>query len=199
MTSSSSTQEARTRSGTRNTRLTTRTRFALSTATSRRGPADATGCPTSPRGGREGVTYGTASASGESLLGLLRGDDAAIRGGGPLGLQPKQHPLLQALPRRDAGPAPTGRLDGHTADQFAGPRASGYPTQKPEPLLERTITASSNEGDVVLDPFCGCGTAIAVAQRLNRRWIGIDITYLATSLIQGRSGMPSVRAPDSRS
>jgi DNA modification methylase len=54
----------------------------------------------------------------------------------------------------------------------------GYPTQKPEPLLERIIAASSNEGDVVLDPFCGCGTAIAVAQRLKRRWIGIDITHL---------------------
>jgi DNA methylase len=51
----------------------------------------------------------------------------------------------------------------------------GYPTQKPEALLERIITATSNDADVVLDPFCGCGTAIAVAQRLKRRWIGIDI------------------------
>jgi DNA methylase/NACHT-associated inactive restriction endonuclease len=62
----------------------------------------------------------------------------------------------------------------------------GYPTQKPEALLERIIKASSNEGDVVLDPFCGCGTAIAVAQRLNRRWIGIDITHLAIGLIKNR-------------
>ena len=62
----------------------------------------------------------------------------------------------------------------------------GYPTQKPEALLERIITASSNEGDVVLDPFCGCGTAIAVAQRLNRRWIGIDITHLAVALMKHR-------------
>lgn len=62
----------------------------------------------------------------------------------------------------------------------------GYPTQKPEALLERIILASSNEGDVVLDPFCGCGTAIAVAQRLNRRWIGIDITHLAISLMKNR-------------
>ena len=62
----------------------------------------------------------------------------------------------------------------------------GYPTQKPEALLERIVAASSNEGDVVLDPFCGCGTAIAVAERLKRRWIGIDVTYLATSLIKGR-------------
>jgi DNA modification methylase len=62
----------------------------------------------------------------------------------------------------------------------------GYPTQKPEALLERIIQTSSDEGDVVLDPFCGCGTSIAVAQRLNRRWIGIDITYLAIDLIRNR-------------
>ena len=62
----------------------------------------------------------------------------------------------------------------------------GYPTQKPEALLERVINASSNEGDVVLDPFCGCGTAVAVAERLNRRWIGIDITHLAVSLMRYR-------------
>ncbi len=62
----------------------------------------------------------------------------------------------------------------------------GYPTQKPEALLERIILASSNEGDLVLDPFCGCGTAIAVAQKLNRRWIGIDITHLAMAHIKNR-------------
>ena len=62
----------------------------------------------------------------------------------------------------------------------------GYPTQKPEALIERLITASSSEGDVVLDPFCGCGTAIAAAERLNRRWIGIDITHLAISLMKNR-------------
>ena len=62
----------------------------------------------------------------------------------------------------------------------------GYPTQKPEALLERIIRASSNEGDVVLDPFCGCGTAVAAAQKLGRRWIGIDITNLAITLIRSR-------------
>lgn len=62
----------------------------------------------------------------------------------------------------------------------------GYPTQKPEALLERIIKASSNEGDVILDPFCGCGTTIAVAQRLKRFWIGIDITHLAVNLIRRR-------------
>jgi DNA modification methylase len=62
----------------------------------------------------------------------------------------------------------------------------GYPTQKPETLLERIIKASSNDGDLVLDPFCGCGTTIAVAQSLHRPWIGIDITYLAIDVIKKR-------------
>jgi DNA modification methylase len=62
----------------------------------------------------------------------------------------------------------------------------GYPTQKPEALLERIIQASSNEGDVVLDPFCGCGTSVAAAERLKRRWIGIDITHLAINLMKRR-------------
>jgi len=62
----------------------------------------------------------------------------------------------------------------------------GYPTQKPESLLERVIQASSNEDDLVLDPFCGCGTTIAVAERLRRRWIGIDITHLAIALMKNR-------------
>jgi len=62
----------------------------------------------------------------------------------------------------------------------------GYPTQKPEALLERIIKASSNEGDVVLDAYCGCGTTIAVAEKLNRQWIGMDITYQSISLILKR-------------
>ena len=62
----------------------------------------------------------------------------------------------------------------------------GYPTQKPEALLERILQVSSNPGDLVLDPFCGCGTTVAVAERLNRRWIGIDITHLAVSLMKSR-------------
>ncbi len=71
-------------------------------------------------------------------------------------------------------------ISAHAAERL------GYPTQKPEALLERIILASSNEGDLVLDPFCGCGTTIAVAQRLNRRWIGIDITCLAINLMRRR-------------
>jgi DNA modification methylase len=62
----------------------------------------------------------------------------------------------------------------------------GYPTQKPLALLERIIQASSNPGDVVLDPFCGCGTAVHAAQKLGRAWIGIDITHLAIGLIEKR-------------
>src|ERR1039458_9480163 len=62
----------------------------------------------------------------------------------------------------------------------------GYPTQKPQALLERIIEASSNPGDVVLDPFCGCGTTIHAAQKLGRQWIGIDVTYLAINLIKRR-------------
>jgi hypothetical protein len=62
----------------------------------------------------------------------------------------------------------------------------GYPTQKPEELLERIIQASSKEADVVLDPFCGCGTTTVVAEKLNREWIGIDITILAVNLIEKR-------------
>jgi site-specific DNA-methyltransferase (adenine-specific) len=62
----------------------------------------------------------------------------------------------------------------------------GYPTEKPLALLERIIAASSNEGDVVLDPFCGCGTTVHAAQRLKRQWIGIDITHLSISLIEKR-------------
>jgi site-specific DNA-methyltransferase (adenine-specific) len=62
----------------------------------------------------------------------------------------------------------------------------GYPTQKPVALLERILSASSNPGDVVLDPFCGCGTTVHAAQKLGRQWIGIDVTHLAISLIERR-------------
>ena len=62
----------------------------------------------------------------------------------------------------------------------------GYPTQKPLALLDRIIKASSNEGDLILDPFCGCGTVIHASQKMNHNWIGIDITYLAIGLIEKR-------------
>ncbi len=62
----------------------------------------------------------------------------------------------------------------------------GYPTQKPLALLERIVLASSNEGDVILDPFCGCGTTVHAAQKFSRNWIGIDVTHLAICLIEKR-------------
>ena len=75
--------------------------------------------------------------------------------------------------------------DIHVLGRTDGERL-GYPTQKPVALLERTLLASSNPGDIVLDPFCGCGTTIHAAQKLGRTWIGIDITHLAISLIERR-------------
>jgi site-specific DNA-methyltransferase (adenine-specific) len=70
--------------------------------------------------------------------------------------------------------------------QPAAPERLGYPTQKPQTILERIISASSKPGDIVLDPFCGCGTSIHAAQKLGRQWIGIDVTYLAINLIKRR-------------
>jgi SAM-dependent methyltransferase len=64
-----------------------------------------------------------------------------------------------------------------------GKEGLGYPTQKPETLLERVINLSSNPTDLVLDPFCGCGTAIAVAHKLGWRWIGIDVSPTACNLM----------------
>ena len=74
----------------------------------------------------------------------------------------------------------------------------GYDTQKPLALLERIISASSNEGDVVLDPFCGCGTAVHAAHKLKRKWIGIDITCLAIALIESRLKMAFPESRDPR-
>jgi site-specific DNA-methyltransferase (adenine-specific) len=101
-------------------------------------------------------------------IGNKRGkSDFGIQAMNPLGRQPDDWWKIQPI-----APSAKERL--------------GYPTQKPEKLLEKIIKASSNEGDVVLDPFCGCGTTIAVAHRLNRNWIGIDITYQAITVILHR-------------
>ncbi|MGB3482082.1 MAG: site-specific DNA-methyltransferase [Mycobacterium sp.] len=85
-----------------------------------------------------------------------------------------------------------GLRDVWTIDAIRGnqPEALGYPTQKPLTLLERVITASSNPGDVVLDPFCGCGTTLLAADQLDRSWIGIDIGHTAIELTQQRLGCP---------
>ena len=74
----------------------------------------------------------------------------------------------------------------HHRPQFVQLERIGYPTQKPLALLERIIKASSNEGDVVLDPFCGCATACVAAENLGRRWVGIDISPKAVELVNMR-------------
>ena len=66
------------------------------------------------------------------------------------------------------------------------PRTVGYPTQKPIKLLERIIKASSNEGDFVLDPFCGCATTCVAAEKLGRKWVGIDVSVKAYDLVRDR-------------
>ncbi|MCH8952333.1 MAG: site-specific DNA-methyltransferase, partial [Proteobacteria bacterium] len=76
--------------------------------------------------------------------------------------------------------------DWHDIQQISAKEELGYPTQKPVALLERIVTASSNPGDLVLDPFCGCGTTVHAAEKLGRRWIGIDITHVAINLIRRR-------------
>jgi len=98
------------------------------------------------------------------------------------GTVPRQKRYLDEMPGvpiqdlwTDIGP-----LSGQASERL------GYPTQKPLALLERIIQASSNPGDVVLDPFCGCGTTIDAAEKLGREWIGIDVTQLAISLIKNR-------------
>lgn len=100
----------------------------------------------------------------------------------------------KGVTRKDTGktylPNPDGKIPEDWWDIPALPPLSkerlGYPTQKPLDLLDRIVQASSNPGDIVLDPFCGCGTAIEAAEKGNRQWIGIDITYSAISAIQER-------------
>ena len=86
----------------------------------------------------------------------------------------------------DEGVIPTDVWTEFSHLQQKDPERLGYPTQKPEDLLERIVKASSSEGETVMDAYCGCGTTIAVAQRLKRRWIGMDITYQSISLILRR-------------
>ena len=87
---------------------------------------------------------------------------------------------LRGLPLQDVWAKPEFWLNAAAQERL------GSPTQKPLALLERIISASSNEGDVVLDPFCGCGTTVHAAQKLSRQWIGIDVTHLAIALIERR-------------
>lgn len=98
---------------------------------------------------------------------IRRGRDFGVQKLHPLGKQPDDWWQIQPV-----APSAKERL--------------GYPTQKPEALLERMIKASSNKGDLVLDAFCGCGTTLVVAQKLGRRWIGIDISPTAVKVMQDR-------------
>jgi adenine specific DNA methylase Mod len=105
---------------------------------------------------------------------------------GDLGWTSNGQPYRKLRPETDKG-NPIGNC--WTDISLVNPQAAerlGYPTQKPLQLLERIITASSNEGETILDPFCGCGTAIHAAEKLKRKWIGIDITHLAISLVESR-------------
>ena len=95
--------------------------------------------------------------------------------------KPRLDGLIEYLDEKEGMPAQDWWDDIQRIGNTAKERL-GYPTQKPEALLERIIRASSNEGDVVLDPFCGCGTAIAAAHKRGRQWIGIDITHLSIAL-----------------
>lgn len=98
------------------------------------------------------------------------------------GRVPQQERYLDEMPGMPVGTV----WDDIRPVQAQGGERLGYPTQKPEALLARVIAASSNPGDVVLDPFCGCGTAVVAAHRLGRQWVGIDITWLAVDLMRDR-------------
>jgi site-specific DNA-methyltransferase (adenine-specific) len=98
----------------------------------------------------------------------------------------KKRPAVKRYLKEQEGNIPTNIWTDINALTSQSKESLGYPTQKPVKLLERIIATSSKEGDVVLDPFCGCGTAIHAAQNLGRTWIGIDITNLAIALIEKR-------------
>ena len=98
------------------------------------------------------------------------------------GTVPRQKRYLDEMPGMPLG----SWWDDISPVQAQGSERLGYPTQKPLALLERIIEASSNPGDLVLDPFCGCGTALVAAQKLERRWVGIDITYLSIAVMRAR-------------
>lgn len=105
---------------------------------------------------------------------------------GDLGWRKNGQPFRKYRPWEDRGEPIYNLWDDILRIQSSSSESLGYPTQKPEALLERIIKASSKEGDWVLDPFCGCGTTVSVAERLNRNWAGIDITMLAINLVRHR-------------
>lgn len=130
---------------------------------------------------------GSASLSTQEKLDLLNANDFVYwppgRGGKPGFPQIKRY-LTGGLPVQDV-------IDDIAPINSMAKERLGYPTQKPVALLERVVAASSNPGDVLLDPFCGCGTSVEAAQKLGRTWIGIDVAYHAIRVIEDRlSEMP---------
>lgn len=108
---------------------------------------------------------------------------------GDLGWTKKGTPFRKLRPENDTG-HPISSLWDDIFRLYSSSESLGYPTQKPLTLLERIINVSSNEGDLVADFFCGCGTTIAAAEKLNRNWIGVDISHLAIKLIIDRLTKP---------
>lgn len=105
---------------------------------------------------------------------------------GDLGWRKNGMPYRKYRPHEDRGAPIYNLWDDILRIQSQSDESLGYPTQKPQALLERIISASSKEKDWVLDPFCGCGTTVAAAEKLKRNWVGIDITALAINLIRHR-------------
>ncbi|MGV8018694.1 MAG: DNA methyltransferase [Ignavibacteria bacterium] len=103
---------------------------------------------------------------------------------GDLGWSEKGIPYRKYRPEQTKGTLVTNLWD--DIEQTGGSERLGYPTQKPEALLERIINSSTNENDLIADFFCGCGTTIAVAEKSNRQWLGVDISHLAVKLIKKR-------------
>jgi len=96
----------------------------------------------------------------------------------------KAHGKKTYLDQVDGRPVPSWWPDCGSGSHMSDAEKTGYPTQKPLALLERIVAASSNEGDIVLDPFCGCGTTIHAAHNLKRNWVGIDISYYALEVVR---------------
>ena len=123
----------------------------------------------------------------ESYLRRFKGGSNRKDPDNPSRVIPVDEPT-RGMPRRDVW-GDIGIVAGNARERV------GYPTQKPLALLERIISASSSPGDLVLDPFCGCGTAVVAAHNLERRWIGIDISATAMDVIQRRLGPLGIEAP----
>ena len=136
-----------------------------------------------PARGVHNVEYEPAS---ESYLRRFGGGSNRKDPDNPTRVIPVDEPT-RGMPRRDVW-SDIGIIAGNSRERV------GYPTQKPLALLERIVAASSNPGDLVLDPFCGCGTAVVAAHNLERRWIGIDISATAMDIIQRRMKPAGIEA-----